>query len=487
MDAQGKIKVLFASAEASPLVKIGGLGDVAGALPAALSESSAGALDIRLFLPYHADIKRKDLNIGFLGTFPLPAQTGSFPIEIYVTILHGIKTYLLDSEIFNHNSPVYHGDPALDGRKYAAFSVALLEACRFLNWRADILHANDWHTALAVYALKTLYKNDPFFEQTRSVLTIHNLPYNGYGSESAMTDLGFPPGIDPDLPDWALLTPLPLGISTADKIVTVSPNYTREIQTRDFGCGMHEYLQKNNTKIFGILNGIDTKIWNPSEDPFIPQAYDSSNINLKALNKSALQRELNLEEDADIPLLTVVSRFDYQKGLGLIFDAIPENVKKSWQMVLLGTGAADLEARAADLMHQYPHKIVSLLKYDEAMAHKLYAGGDIFVMPSLYEPCGLSQMIAMRYGNIPVARATGGLQDSIVNYHADSENATGFLFTEKTYEGLVSALNSAILVFGDKPAWSKLIQNAMKMDFSWKSSAQNYLKIYQELFHQRGN
>ncbi len=481
MRIPGKIKVLFASAEASPLVKVGGLGDVAGALPGALAEETGNELDIRLFLPFHADIKRKDPPLGLLGTFSVPYGTKAFSVELFVTELQGLKTYLLDSEVFNHNSPVYHGDPALDGRKYAAFSVALLEAARFLGWKPDIVHANDWHTALAVYALKTLYKEDPFFGKTRSLLTIHNLPFNGYGSEFAITELGFPLSSDADLPDWARLTPLPLGISAADQIVTVSPNYAREIQTRDFGCGLHEYLQKNKHKLTGILNGIDTKIWNPAVDPYILHHYDSTDLSGKAQNKAALQRELNLEENPEIPLLTVVSRLDYQKGIGLIFDAIPENVRKSWQMVLLGTGAPDLEARAADLMRQFPRKIVSLLRFDERMAHKIYAAGDIFIMPSLYEPCGLSQMIAMRYGSIPVARATGGLQDSIINYQKDPEKASGFLFTEKTYEGLVNALNSAILLFRDKDAWTRLMNNAMQDDFSWKASAQNYWNSYQEL------
>ena len=481
MRIPGKIKVLFASAEASPLVKVGGLGDVAGALPGALAEEAGNELDIRLFLPFHAAIKQKDPPLGLLGTFSVPYGTKAFSVELFVTELQGLKTYLLDSEVFNHNSPVYHGDPALDGRKYAAFSVALLEAARFLGWQPDIVHANDWHTALAVYALKTLYKEDPFFGKTRSLLTIHNLPFNGYGSEFAITELGFPLSSDADLPDWARLTPLPLGISAADQIVTVSPNYAREIQTRDFGCGLHEYLQKNKHKLTGILNGIDTKIWNPAVDPYILHYYDSTDLSGKAQNKAALQRELNLEENPEIPLLTVVSRLDYQKGIGLIFDAIPENVRKSWQMVLLGTGAPDLEARAADLMRQFPRKIVSLLRFDERMAHKIYAAGDIFIMPSLYEPCGLSQMIAMRYGSIPVARATGGLQDSIINYHKDPEKASGFLFTEKTYEGLVNALNSAILLFRDKDAWTRLMNNAMQDDFSWKASAQNYWNSYQEL------
>lgn len=481
MSAQSSIRVLFAGAEASPLAKVGGLGDVAGALPAALQEASSGTLDIRVFLPFHAEIRQKNPPLGALGTFEVPYQAGSFPVELYVTALQGIPVYLLDSELFNHNSPIYHGDPALDGRKYAAFSIALLEAARFLHWQPHILHANDWHTALAVTALKTLYQDDPFLADTRSLLTIHNLPFNGYGSESAMTELGFPAGTDPDLPDWALLTPLPLGISAADRVVTVSPSYAHEIQTLEFGCGLHEYLQKNNRKLTGILNGIDTKVWDPSVDPFIPFRFNLSDLSGKAQNKAALQRELKLEVNPEIPLLTVVSRFDYQKGIGTILDAIPGNVRKSWQMVLLGTGAPDLEARAADLMRQFPAKVVSLLRHDEAAAHKLYAAGDLFLMPSLYEPCGLSQMIAMRYGNIPVARATGGLQDSIIDFHIDPSRATGFLFTDKTYEGLVNSLNSAIMVFHDKPAWAQLIGNAMRNNFSWNSSAQNYWQIYQEL------
>ncbi len=483
--AQDKLKVLFASAEAAPWAKVGGLGDVAAALPAALAGAAGSALDIRLILPFHAEIKRKNPTLGYLGAFSVPNQTGVFSAELYVASLHGITTYLLDSELTNHNSPVYYGDPALDGRKYAAFSVALLEAARFLDWQPDILHANDWHTALAVYALKTLYQQDSFFKETRSLMAIHNLPFNGYGSEFAMTELGFTPGTYEDLPDWARLTPLPLGIDAADQIVTVSPQYAREIQTRDFGCGLHEYLEKHHNKLIGILNGIDTRLWDPAADPYIPFPFTAADTNGKTLNKAALQRELHLEENPDIPLLTVVSRLDHQKGIGLLFDAIPDNARKPWQLVLLGTGSQDLEARAEDLMRQYPQKIVSLLRYDEAMAHKLYAAGDLFVMPSLYEPCGLSQMIAMRYGNIPVARATGGLQDSIINYHKAPDEATGFLFTEKTPEGLVSSLNSAILTFQEKETWAKLMNNAMNKDFSWKSSAQNYWSIYQEIKSKR--
>ncbi|MFZ3070385.1 MAG: glycogen/starch synthase [Anaerolineaceae bacterium] len=476
-----KLHILFAGAEVEPLAKVGGLGDVAGALPQAITELAPDQVEIRLILPFHAVIKQKNPPVGMIGTFPIQTSTGQTDCNLYVTNLGDLTVYLLDNDNINHNSPVYHGDAVLDGRKYAFFSVALLEAMKFLGWHVDILHANDWHTALSVYALKTIYKDDPFFAGTKTLLTVHNLPFNGYGAETAMTDLGFLPSLDPGLPDWSRLTPLPVGLSAADKIVAVSPGYAQEILTPDFGCGLDDYLNAHKKKISGILNGIDTSNWNPSSDSFITQKFSADQIEGKLKNKFELQKEFNLELNPDIPLLTVVSRLDYQKGIGLIFDGVPAMLKRPMQLVLLGTGSSALEARARDLASRYPKNVVSILEYDDVIAHKLYASGDIFLMPSLYEPCGLSQMIAMIYGNIPVARATGGLKDSIIDYRTDPENATGFLFSEKSSEGLVSAINFALQIYANKSVWNQIQQNAMACEFSWTKSASEYLKIYQEL------
>ena len=481
MSTAEKLHVLFASSEAEPLAKVGGLGDVAGALPAEINRIAKDQVDIRLIIPFHAVIKEKNPPVGWIGSFPIKTKTGQSLCDLYVTDLDGVITYLLDSDGINHNSPIYYGDATLDGRKYAHFSLALLEAMRFIDWPIDVLHANDWHTALAVYALKDLYKDDPFFTQTKTILTVHNLPYNGYGADAAMTDLGFSPCSDPDLPDWARLTPLPVGLAAADRIIAVSPGYAEEILTPDYGCGLDGYLRLHLDKLSGIVNGIDLEKWNPEADAYIGHPYSIDRLHSKQLNKLDLQRELGLEMNPEIPMLTVVSRLDFQKGIGLIFDALPDLADQAWQLVILGTGAKELEERAQEIAAVFPDKVVSILKYDNALSHKLYASGDIFLMPSLYEPCGLSQMIAMRYGNIPVARATGGLKNTIIDFHASPERATGFLFEEKTAEGLKATLEMALNVFKNKQIWYRLQRNAMSTDFSWKRSALQYLQIYQEL------
>ncbi len=476
-----KIKVLFASAEIAPLAKVGGLGDVASALPTALKGEFAEELDIRSIMPFHSVVKTANPARKKIGDFSFETNGKKLNCELFITDLNGIPIYLIDNEEINHNSPVYNGDWELDGLKYASFSLALLEAARFLGWKFDILHANDWHTALAVYALKTKYKNDPFFKDVKTILSIHNLPYNGWGSQNAMNSLGFTPSKDKDLPEWAGFVPLPLGLSAADKIIAVSPGYAREVLTPEFGCGMESYLQKHQDKLMGILNGLDEKEWDPSQDKQISHQFSAATLSDRRQNKLDLQKALKFKVDESIPLLTVVSRLTPQKGIHNILEALPELLDKEWQFVLLGTGSDELEEKAKQLTRQHPKRIASILKYDDAVARMLYASGDIFLMPSEYEPCGLSQMIAMRYGNLPLATETGGLADSIIDYSSQPERATGFLYQEKNSEGLKNALTFALKCFEDKEIWHKMQLNAMKADFSWPSSAQEYMQVYKTL------
>lgn len=475
------IKVLFASAEVAPFAKVGGLGDVSGALPPALMDLSGGSLDLRLIMPFHAAVKKVNPPHRLIGNFSFEANGRPIDCDLYVSEISGVPVYLLDNEFINHDSPVYHGDWTLDGLKYVTFSLAILEAARYLDWKIDILHANDWHTALAVYALRSIYADDPFFAQVKTILSVHNLPFNGWGSQEAMTSLGFEAGTDPDLPDWAKFTPLPLGLSAADKVIAVSPNYAREILTPEFGCGMDSYLQKHADKVMGILNGIDETKWDPSTDTAISSNFSLENIEGKFKNKLDLQKALGFEVNPDIPLLTTVSRLDRQKGIHSILQTLPKLLALPWQFALLGTGDPELERRANELSAKYPNRIACILKYDDIIARMLYASGDLFLMPSLYEPCGLSQMFAMRYGNLPVATSTGGLADSITDYSKDPAAATGFLYAEKNEAGLEKALGLALSTFEDKTAWAIMRRNAMSVHFSWKLSAGKYLDVYQSL------
>ena len=475
------IKVLFASAEVAPFAKVGGLGDVSGALPPALMDLSGGSIDLRLIMPFHAAVKKVNPPHRLIGNFSFEANGRPIDCDLYVSEISGVPVYLLDNEFINHDSPVYHGDWTLDGLKYVTFSLAILEAARYLDWKIDILHANDWHTALAVYALRSIYADDPFFAQVKTILSVHNLPFNGWGSQEAMTSLGFEAGTDPDLPDWAKFTPLPLGLSAADKVIAVSPNYAREILTPEFGCGMDAYLQKHADKVMGILNGIDETKWDPSTDTAISSNFSLENIEGKFKNKLDLQKALGFEVNPDIPLLTTVSRLDRQKGIHSILQTLPKLLALPWQFALLGTGDPELERRANELSAKYPNRIACILKYDDIIARMLYASGDLFLMPSLYEPCGLSQMFAMRYGNLPVATSTGGLADSITDYSKDPATATGFLYAEKNEAGLEKALGLALSTFEDKTAWAIMRRNAMSVHFSWKLSAGKYLDVYQSL------
>jgi starch synthase len=476
-----KMNVLFASAEVAPFAKVGGLGDVSGALPASLLKNYPETLDIRVIMPFHATVKEKGIPNKKIGDFEFEANGRLIPCELFVASNDGVPVYLIDNQDINHDSPVYHGDWRLDGMKYASFSLAVLEAARYLDWKIDILHANDWHTALSVYALRTSYKDDPFFAGVKTVLSIHNLPYNGWGSQEAMAALGFVASDDHDLPDWAKFTPLPMGITKADKFIAVSPGYAREILTPEYGCGIENYLKLHADKVMGILNGIDESIWDPSQDLSIAYNFSVDDLSARVKNKLELQKELGFEVNEEIPLLTIVTRLSDQKGVPAILEGLPQLLDEKWQFALLGTGNPDLEGWAKYLSEQHPDRIASFIKYDGDVARILYASGDIFLMPSLYEPCGLSQMFSMRYGNLPVATSTGGLADSIVDFSTDPEHATGFLYHEKSTQGLVGALRLALDTYKNKTQWQKMQENAMKTNFSWATSAGKYYQVYQDL------
>lgn len=481
MDQTGKIKVLFASAEVAPFAKVGGLGDVAGALPASLHHNFSDQIDIRTIMPFHAVVKAKNPPMKKIGDFSFLATTKQIDCELFISDIDGVPVYLIDNQYINHNSPVYHGDWQLDGMKYACFSLAILEALRFLDWKIDILHANDWHTALAIHALRTTYKDDPFFKDVNTILSIHNLPYNGWGSQDAMNQLGFSASRNPDLPDWAKFTPLPMGLAAADKIIAVSPTYSREILTPDYGCGIENYLKKHSDKVIGILNGIDEDRWNPAEDEAISHNFSIEKLSDRVKNKLDMQKALDFTVDDRIPLLTIVTRLTEQKGVPAILDALPQLLDRNWQFALLGSGSPELEERVHQLAEDHPDRVACFVRYDDLISHVLYASGDIFLMPSLYEPCGLSQMFAMKYGNLPVATATGGLADSIHDFSTGANIATGFLYSEKTTAGLVKSLNLALDTYEDQVTWQLMQKNAMTSDFCWKTSAKKYLDVYKTL------
>jgi starch synthase len=481
-----KIKVLFLASEADPLVKVGGLGDVAGSLPPALQrltpdQTGGTAMDVRTVLPFHAAIRKKVSEPELLFDFEVPAVDGGVKAQAYRTEANGVPVYLIAGEPFGADTPVYSPDPAVGGQMYIFFSMAVLEFVKKLGWKPDILHANDWHTALAVYSLKQRRKSDPFFAGMRSVLSVHNLPFMGAGSEAAFDRYGLQPSRYPLMPWWGVKGPLPLGLQTADCIVAVSRTYAQEIMTHEYGYGLEPMLISRRKSVTGIVNGLDMEAWDPATDADIPVNFSASTLDKRQQNKLSLLKEFSLHPDLDVPLLILISRMDQQKGVDLAVEALEEVILKEWQAILLGTGNPELEEACSRLERDYPDRIRAAIRFDAKLSRRMYAGGDILLMPSRYEPCGLAQMMAMRYGCVPLARATGGLKDTIVDADREVKDGTGFLFEPASGAALAQALERALAVYADKPRWQAIQVSGMGLDFSWEKSALAYARLYQEL------
>ncbi len=480
------IKVLFLASEADPLVKVGGLGDVAGSLPPALQrltgdKTGGVTLDVRTVIPFHAVVRKKAPEAEFLFDFAVPAVGGAVKAQAYRTQADGVPIYLIAGEPFGADAPVYSPDAAVGGEMYIFFSMAVLEMIKKLDWKPDILHANDWHTALAVYALKQRRATDPFFKGMRSVLGVHNLPFMGAGSEAAFDRYGLQPSRYPLLPWWAVKGPLPLGLQTADRIVAVSETYAQEIMTPEYGYGLERMLIARRKAVNGIVNGLDMEAWNPATDADIPLKFSAATLPQRQKNKLALQKEFSLQADPAIPLLILISRMDQQKGVDLALEALALITDRDWQAILLGTGNPELEEACRKLERDYPQRIRAAIRFDARLSRRMYAGGDILLMPSRYEPCGLAQMMAMRYGCVPLARATGGLQDTILDADSEAASGTGFLFKPATGAACAEALARALMAYGEVGRWRGIQLHGMAQDFSWEKSAVRYVRLYQEL------
>ncbi|HOE34436.1 MAG TPA: glycogen synthase [Anaerolineaceae bacterium] len=479
------LNVLFLAAEADPLVKVGGLGDVAGSLPLALRGLPAEAhtncrVDVRLLLPYHDAVRQKLPSPDFLFSFPVESKTGARTAEVFQSEVNGVPLYLIGGEPIA-NSPVYSPDSAADGRKYVFFSAAALKLLERQEWKADIVHANDWHTALVVYLLSLRRKASPAAWNPKTIFTMHNLPFMGAGTDAAFDDYGIPPSRYSLVPWWGKKFPLPLAVQTADRVTTVSKTYAQEILTPEFGCGLEKLLQTRHKVVSGIVNGLDMDAWDPSADARIPASFSAETLDQRAANKEALAREFDLDTNPAVPLLVLVSRMDQQKGVDLAVEGLASLADRDWQAILLGTGNPDLEDACRKLESALPKRVRAAIRFDVNLSRRMYAGGDILLMPSRYEPCGLAQMMAMRYGCIPLARATGGLQDTISDISANPESGTGFLFKPAAAEDFAGALTRALDLFKDRQAWQAMQKRGMRQDFSWSKSALEYLRLYQSL------
>lgn len=474
------IKVLFLAAEAAPFVKIGGLADVAGSLPRALQslseeETNGIKLDIRLAIPLHMVIRSEAATLRPVANFSLARSGNEVNAQVFETRLEHLPVYFIAGDPINTSGSVYSANAAQDGEKYTFFSIAALEMTKHLDWTPDIIHVNDWHAALASYAL-LLKRWDGGMTETKSVLTVHNLPFSGPDVTGRLATYGLPL-VSTDLPEWAHALPLPLGIWAADKIVAVSPSYADEMLTAEQGAGLEKFLAQRKDHLTGILNGIDTKSFDPANDEALEANFTIDSLDERAWNKIALQQELGLAVDSDTPLFGIVSRMDTQKGIDLVFEALQKTKNDAWQAVILGTGDPRLESKAERLQSQLPDKVKVITRYDAQLARRIYGGADIFLMPSRYEPCGLSQMIAMRYGCVPIVRSTGGLKDTVK--HCE----TGFVFEDAKLKDFRKAISEALTVYSDRERWQQLQRNGMAQDFSWANSAKKYVELYETLLN----
>ncbi len=474
-----KLKVIHLASEMAPYAKTGGLADVVAELPRALS--GLGNVDCYTVTPKYGFIDETNMKeMPFDVYFTMTGISYSVKIK-YIEFNGSLSSFFIESkDILGRDNMYGYAD---DGYRFAFFSRAVLEMAKALNFKPDVIHCHDWHTAMVPVYLKTIYRDDPFFKDTATVFTIHNLGYQGIFSKELLPflDISWDEFKVEKLEYWDNINFIKAGISYSDIVSTVSRQYSKEIQTPDYGETLDRLLSQRKDFLFGIVNGIDYDIWNPATDKALVCNYDETSIEDKVKNKLALQKEMGLPEDHNKIVAGVVSRLSYQKGLDIIINSAYDIANLGIQLVVLGTGEEFYQNMFRRIAYELPDNVSVMLEFNDPLARRIYAGSDIFLMPSRYEPCGLSQIIAMRYGTVPVVRRTGGLVDTVIDYYDQNSNSpTGFCFDEASSYGMMSAIRNAVNIYYEKDNWKKLILNCLRADFSWKHSAREYLELYKK-------
>lgn len=456
------MKIAMCASEVVPFAKTGGLADVAGALPLALE---AEGQDVIIVMPKYKMIQDSKFNIQRLKN------------DICCTTIgKKIQVYFIENDNYFNRDGLYgnkSGDHKDNLDRFSFYCKRTLNLLKEIGFRPDIIHVHDWQSCLIPVYLKSLYAKDPFYKDTKTVLTIHNIGYQGLFLKEEYPKLGL---------DWSYFTMEGLeffdrinilkgGMMFSDVINTVSPTYAKEIQTKEFGFGLEGVLNKRRKDVFGILNGLDYSIWSPKTDKYIAKKFTPSSLSGKLKCKEGLETICKLPKKKDVPLIGIVSRLAAQKGFDILADSIDTICKMGLQLVILGTGDQKYHDIMEEMVEKYP-KVISLsLKFDDVLAHKIYAGSDIFLMPSKYEPCGLGQLISLKYGTIPLVFKTGGLADTV-------NKNNGFVFDEYSSDDLVATVKKAVAAFKSKAKWNVLVKRAMKYDFSWDEQSKGYLKLY---------
>ena len=475
------MKILFVSTEVQPFIKTGGLADVAYALPKALKEAG---VDVRVIMPKYGDISIDyKSNMRLLASYGVNVGWRNQYCGLEYLDYEGVPVYFVDNEYYFKRPGCYGFYD--DGERFAYFCRAVMESVKHMDdFYPDIIHCNDWHTGMIPLYLKDFYCENPEFYNTKSVFTIHNLQYQGLFSPAIIEDLfGLNYGYynDEKIKYNDCVSFMKAGIVYADKVTTVSNTYAQEIQTPYFGEGLDGLLRAYSHKLVGILNGIDYDTNSPKTDKNIAVNYTSKSIARKAICKEDLQQAVGLPKNPDVPVVGLISRLVKQKGIDLITCVMEDILKLDVQLVILGTGDQDYQDFFEYYAYSYPGKVAACMKFDNKLASKIYAGADLFLMPSLFEPCGLSQIIAMSYGTLPLVRETGGLKDTVVPYNEYTGEGNGFSFANYNAHEMLNVLQYASLQFKDKEAWNKLIKQAMKTRYDRSRQAKAYMAVYSEL------
>ena len=478
------LKLLFVTPEAHPFAKTGGLGDVVGSLPRALK---ALGHDARVILPKYRAVKQAKRSIKPMRLkVAVPVGPETLSGKLYEGRLHRtVPIYFVEQKQFFDRKGLYgnaRGAFSDNAERFIFFCRAALEACKALDFQPDIIHCNDWQTGLVPCYLKTLYAGDPFFRNTRSVFAIHNLGYHGNFDKKYVPVAHLP---------WSEFTPagvefyghfsfLKAGLVYADALTTVSKTYSQEILTPEHGFGMDGVLRHRRNKLFGVLNGVDYAEWDPQTDSRIKTRYGPKSLKGKQECKKSLARKLSLPLPERTPLICMVTRLSPQKGIDLLMQSFPRLMEQELALVILGSGEARYETFLKNRGRMFPERFRFVPGFDEKLAHQLIAGSDILLMPSLYEPCGLTQMYALRYGTVPVVRRVGGLADTVKAFSSGKNQGTGFLFKRAGADDLIRSLHKALALYQKKKIWRTLMQNGMQQDFSWNKAAQHYIRRYHQ-------
>lgn len=479
------MRIVFLSSEIVPYSKTGGLADVAGALPKALNKLDC---DISVITPLYSregkrsgDLVSDEQGQVLFRHISVPFLGKNWSIDIHAIRHDGVAIYFIDSPEYFGHGPIYEGG-GRDAERFAFFSRASLEVIKFIGRAPDVIHCHDWQTGFVPAYLKSTLQYDSFFSSTSTLFTIHNLAYQGKFEPSRLYEFGFSQDVyNRGMEFHRSANAMKAGIYFSDAVTTVSPKYSKEIQTHEFGEGLDDLLKKRNGSLYGILNGVDYDEWNPETDKYLAENYSLTNLSGKLACKKDLLEQYQLPINIDKPVAAIVTRLAPQKGIDLTLAIIERILETGMYFILLGSGPDEYQARFQQLRNSYPDQVGVYFGYNETLAHKIEAGADIFLMPSMFEPCGLNQMYSLKYGTVPIVRGVGGLDDTVVNFDRMSGHGNGFKFYDYSADTFIEKFYEAIFAYHDRNLWARIQSNGMASDFSWDRAAREYLQIYQHI------